>query len=431
MTLFPLRLARRLIKTIKKSSICCNLETPATGALCPGTFNSFSGWVFSTHGPHITGVEFVQNGHVIGTCEYGFKREDVYKAFPRYPQARQSGFSGWAVISGHSPYRIDVYSIDESGRRHLLGSRTLPWRARIACFFKKTIRKAHGVAARTQPPAEIPPSILIAGLAKTGTTALFFKISNSLAVSPEIAAKTTLLFEPTTYSGSQNNRVLSKIIIAPNSPFTLWGENRVSRWVDFQCFNDFSKKILLIRDPRDRLISGLLYSSQGLEFRSNPKAVESFISLLQKKEQNPRAVSVLELVQARINSQNLTLEEWKNTLCASLNFFLNFRLTHPDYFNLKYEDFVDGKTADLEAFLGFPLIGAAEVQKSYDRVVRTKAYGDWKKWFTEEDIAFFKPLFQPFMRKFGYEDSWDLPEHQVIVPQHGSDYIRRITKPYK
>jgi len=428
---FSLRLARPLIRTIKNSSVCCNLETPATGALCPGTFNSFSGWVFDIHGRRILRVEIIQNGQVLGTCDYGLEREDVLKAYSRYPQARHSGFTGWAVIPENTAKPVCVYAVDDTGRRHLLGSRTLPWRARAAYFFKKPTRKAQGVAARTQPPPDIPPRILIAGLAKTGTTALFFKISNSLAACPELAAQTTLLFEPTTCSASKTDRVLAKVIITSNVPFTVWGENLNTSRVKLDDFDDFSKKILLIRDPRDRLISGLLYSAQGLEFRANPKAIESFISLLQKKEQSPCAVSVLDIIQARINSRNLTLEAWKELWRASLNFFLNFRRTHPDYFNLKYEDFVGGETSELEAFLGFPLIGAAEVQKSHNRVVRTKAYGDWKNWFTDQDIAFFRPLFQPFMREFDYNDIWDLPEQQVILPEHGSDYIKKITEPYQ
>jgi hypothetical protein len=262
-------------------------------------------------------------------------------------------------------------------------------------------------------------------MAKTATTALFFKISNSLTSCEEAAAKTKLLFEPTTYSGADNERVLAKIIIQEKTALTIWGENSSYRWVNFKNFKKFNKKILLLRDPRDRLISTLLYSTQRPVFQSNTKNIDFFLGLLEKKERDPGSISVLELITARLRSRNHSLQTWKNSLAGNLEYFLEFRRQQNDFFYYKYEDFVRGKTEALEGFLGFPLTGDATVVKALDRVVRTKNSGDWQNWFLEEDICFFKPVFQAFMHELGYEGSWSLPDRQVILPSHASEYVRR------
>jgi hypothetical protein len=429
----PLNQAQRLIRIKLSHGLCGRLDSPKPQEICLGAFNAFSGWVFDQKGRPITGVEVFHGNKLLGVCDYGLKRDDVYTAHPRYPQAKKSGFFGWVFIPPNTGKTLRLHSVDEKGKRHMFAGIQLPRRTRSELCRDKNLQPANNASGQilknTCLPSNIPTQILIAGMAKTGTTALFFKISNSLTSCEEAASKTKLLFEPTTYSGPDNERVLAKIIIQEKTSLTIWGENSCFRWVNFNDFKKFNKKILLLRDPRDRLISTLLYSAQGPVFRSNTENIDFFLGLLEKKERDPGSVSLLELIAARLRSRNHSLQTWKNSLSGNLEYFLEFRRKQNDFFYYKYEDFVQGKTEALEGFLGFPLSGDAVVVKALDRVVRTKKSGDWQNWFLDEDICFFKPVFQAFMHELGYEGSWSLPDRQIILPSHSSEYVRKNLPP--
>ena len=62
-------------------------------------------------------------------------------------------------------------------------------------------------------------------------------------------------------------------------------------------------------------------------------------------------------------------------------------------------------------------------------MVRKKAVGDWRHWFTEEDVDLFKPAYLPYMELIGYDcDDWALSEHPVIEPEYSSMYIQRLAQ---
>lgn len=415
------KLARRTRGLLFKNfsnSLHGYMDSPKPQGLRPGVLNSFAGWVFDQKGTAISGIEVFQNGKRIGLCDYGHTRDDVYRAYPDFPQAATCGFSGWVRLQQTSTKPVCVYLIYENGSRYLFARRKLPWKARVCFFLKRNKKQAKNKAPHAPgpwPARDIPRKILIAGMAKTGTTGLFFKISNSIAAYAQIASETKFLFEPTTYRGAENERVVAKIII----------QKTTNRPVTIEDFTRFNKKILLIRDPRDQLISSLLYSAQGRGFKSTMGNIDSFLGLLEQKEQNPASVSILDLAAELMRAKDTSLKAWQGSLAGSVNYFLDFQRGQTDFFWYKYEDFVENSTRGLEDFLGFSLAGAATVEKALKHVVRTKKSGDWQNWFTEKDIAFFKPVYQEFMQTFGYEDSWLLPDKQVILPDHASEYVRK------
>ena len=69
--------------------------------------------------------------------------------------------------------------------------------------------------------------------------------------------------------------------------------------------------------------------------------------------------------------------------------------------------------------------GEAVVEDAYDHVTRTKGSHDWKNWFTEADIAFFRPQLAGYMQTYGYADDWALSDAPCIRPEHGSEFVRR------
>jgi hypothetical protein len=101
-----------------------------------------------------------------------------------------------------------------------------------------------------------------------------------------------------------------------------------------------------------------------------------------------------------------------------------------DWFFYKYEDMVSGRVAEINAYLGFPLKAEAEVPKGSgkEKVVRKKAFGDWRHWFTEEDVALFKPAYLPYMQAIGYDCAdWALASEPLIEPQFSSAYVRNLS----
>jgi len=271
--------------------------------------------------------------------------------------------------------------------------------------------------------------IVIAGLGKSGTTGLFFKVKNSL---PE---DTKCLFEPRRHIPTAEDlkvTVLAKIL--------LYDPERI----DYGSFDDFDKKVFIVRDPRDRVISQLLYEVWN-SFYGDKKKIAAFLHLLEKKESDPFAVSVLGILGvikknkkhnfwkspklSKVREKSKELEFWISNLYGrNFNLSMDFYNRHPDYFLIKYEDFVAGRIGNLEDHLGFRLFAAPVVDREYGRVVRTQKSGDWKNWFLKQDIKFFRPRFLSFMEKYGYLDNWELNKEPKILPEYSSGYVRRISE---
>ncbi|RMF57227.1 MAG: hypothetical protein D6748_11590 [Calditrichaeota bacterium] len=257
--------------------------------------------------------------------------------------------------------------------------------------------------------------ILIAGAPKTGTTGLFYKIKNSMPGGDRVRT----LFEPSHYSpepGDEQTGVLAKVLIDRPD-------------LNLPSFQHFDKKIALIRDPRDRVISALLY---GMGYHSpyvlEDEKVYQIVRILRQKEEDSTSISVLQIIQThwqfsnRVATPEAIAQVHKNRIDQLDRFYS----AHQDFYLVKYEDFVSGNLDGLEQYLGFPLEGAATVDSQFQRVVRTRGAGDWKNWFLEEDVQFFYPILAQFVEKYGYDTSWELPPIQKIMPQHSSQYYIRL-----
>ncbi|MEA3188901.1 MAG: hypothetical protein QOD99_2731 [Chthoniobacter sp.] len=265
--------------------------------------------------------------------------------------------------------------------------------------------------------------IIIAGLAKTGTTGLFYKIRNSLG------APGREMFEPATYICSENaESVLAKKLIKPKGS------------EEFDSFACFDKKIGIIRDPRDWMISMLLYRIFDHPACENDDAIRRMMELLRRKEEAPASVSVLEIASffrglplsgsgAEVVPSGppaSMLSDVEAYYRKHVEMITSFFQKHSDYFVMKYEDFVGQRLESLEKYLGISLAGTAAVDAQFQRVVRTKGAGDWRNWFTQEDVLFFKPIFAELLKSFGYPDDWELPDAQTISPEHASGYVRSL-----
>lgn len=268
--------------------------------------------------------------------------------------------------------------------------------------------------------------IVIFGLAKSGTTALFYKIRNSL---PRGAV---CLFEPRSFdprvlkaggikrllTGRRPPDVLAKVL-----PFRPEGA------VDAASFSSFEKQILLVRDPRDRLISRLLYGVYHSAFYDQDERVCEFLRVLRRKEADPRSVPVTALLKtlAELNGGHFSFEGWAADYARhSVRAPLDFHDGHPNLFVCKYEDMIERRLSELEDYLGLRLTGGGAVPAELGRVARTKGHGNWRDWFTAGDAEALRPVLRPYLERYYAGADWRLSATPSIPAEFGSGYVERI-----
>lgn len=260
--------------------------------------------------------------------------------------------------------------------------------------------------------------ILIAGLAKTGTTGLLYLIANSMDGGPK------LLFEPKACppEGKRNNGadVVAKVII--------------DKLLKPASFSHFDRKITLVRDPRDRIVSALLYSQFHANYLLDDQKVNLVHECLKRKEADPSSVSIIEILSAIGQATGVArnMDRYHERVGKTLAEFDAYVAAIPDGLLYKYEDFVSGEYAPIEQHLGMAMAGEAAVPDRLNRVVRTKGHGDWRNWFTAEDVESSKPLLSPWLEKYGYDSAdWALNEKPVIDPAHCSAYYMRLVEEHR
>jgi len=105
---------------------------------------------------------------------------------------------------------------------------------------------------------------------------------------------------------------------------------------------------------------------------------------------------------------------------------LDFHRSNDGFVVYRYEDFIAGRYATIENYLGIRLPGGeVEVTAAHQHAARTKASDGWRHWFTADDVAYFRPRLAPFMAAFGYADDWTLAAEPQISAEHSSDFVRR------
>ena len=107
---------------------------------------------------------------------------------------------------------------------------------------------------------------------------------------------------------------------------------------------------------------------------------------------------------------------------------LEFGRLHRSYFVYKYEHFVAGDRSRLEEYLGFALKFDGKVDAVHKRVARTTGSGDWKNWFTEQDIEYFRDAYHEYLAEYEYALEWELSPEPEILPEHSTEYVLRLVR---
>ena len=256
--------------------------------------------------------------------------------------------------------------------------------------------------------------ISILGLAKSGTSAIYKSILTSLEKEKGEAQG---YFEPKTLGEVQH---ISKS-----------GKNSVTK-VMFskreQCGynpNLFDKNLFIVRDPRDILVSAILYRFNDFDYKKHKVKFDALMSAFIRKEANPSEVSIISILDIIGGNEKIRFFHAFATLLSNYSEYMD-QETDSRVTIFKYEDFVDDKLKNLSILLTFNVDKNVQLDGWIKKIKRKGIYGDWKNWFTEEDIVFFKPALEGFISKYGYDNNWTLSLNPHIEKKYCSGYIKNL-----
>lgn len=244
--------------------------------------------------------------------------------------------------------------------------------------------------------------ILVAGLPKTGTTAL------AASISGVVGGATA--FEPQSFEQAaqvEDCRVV-KIVYAPHDQRTL-AEVMGS-------FDGLSRRIWIVRDPRDQLVSAFLYTW----FRAHRMPEERFRAALElvRRREGGESIPFHDVLFQTFGPD--TYIHQSDYLGRRVMSFVNSEAARRTLF-FPYSDLVSGRLGVLSEYLGAE-IAPREVDPAHQRVVRTRGEGGWRSWFTASDRAWGDSLFGDYMRATGQPDDWACSPVPPD-PRHGSWYM--------
>ena len=257
-----------------------------------------------------------------------------------------------------------------------------------------------------------PPLILILGPGKSGTTALFFCLKGS--AERHFGLEFPHRFEPKTAADVDAFAAdfgVAKMLL-----------ERYER-TTHEFLSRFDKRVFIFRDPRDNVISRLVYYAGTRLKSAEPSLCESILQKFLAKERDPDSISVLELfdVIAPLMGPG-GAKAARNVAYKAASFIPPDG--HP-FFRIRYEEFADGRVAALGDYLGFEVTTDFQTPERLQRVRRTKTYGYWQNWFTDDDYDFFVRAKRDELVRMGYADVRSHVGPKRISPVEISDYLQR------
>jgi hypothetical protein len=262
--------------------------------------------------------------------------------------------------------------------------------------------------------------IFILGTGKSGTTALVYKVAGGL---PNCQA----------FSGGKPGKYLNNY---ENAVYKHTYEE--SKGKSFELYLDhlnkehYDRKIWMARDPRDVAVSRMLYRWQRGSQRQKEQ-YRAHLDLVLEKEKDPRSISFSEIYRyARFNQWPISLEAvYEEEKVRYQRMFEFVKCLEDDWFFFTYENMVDKNFDALNSYLGFDVVKDAEVPQSTGKakVIRKKATGDWRHWFTTVDVALLKPAYTPYMEHIGYDcEDWECSPEPIIEPEYSSKYMQKLAQ---
>lgn len=246
---------------------------------------------------------------------------------------------------------------------------------------------------------------LIVAPAKTGSTALEHMLIQ--------AQGNAQIFheEPASALHNLPENCVAKIVFDNEDPHTIT-----------ELARQFDRKILVLRDPRDSLLSRVLYSvANAPKLLADDAFMDTLLSSVSAKQAQPQAHDFLDIV--RLLQPDLT--SFINTRQTQMQNYLNFAATASDWQVVYYEDMVAGNLRGLQRYLGLQL-SEAKLRPECEMVARSKTSGNWKHWFTAQDVATLRPIFEAQLLAAGYENDWELAAQPAIAAEHAQGYLLNL-----
>lgn len=255
-----------------------------------------------------------------------------------------------------------------------------------------------------------PANILLLGLAKTGSTVLYHVVKDALAQTPH---DYYCLFEPTRpdqldnlYRYAPSVPVLTKVMIAREPDLQL-------------SYERFGARATMVRDPRDMLVRFLLFRP-FIRADVPWEQIEPFVEALRAKEKDPPSWSIEALHGL---ADDLGLASYRLDRVIEFMRWQEALIDRRGVFTVRYERFIAGDVDDLSDYLGMPVGGMASDASWRDHAVRSGGAGDWRHWFTADDVAVYRPSIARYMARFGYDDEWELAADPAIASASASGYV--------
>jgi len=262
--------------------------------------------------------------------------------------------------------------------------------------------------------------IFILGTGKSGTTALVYKVAGGLPNCQAFSGG-----RPGKYLGDYENAVYKHTYEeSKGKSFELY--------LDHLKEEHYDRKIWMARDPRDVAVSRMLYRWQKGN-KGQKAQYQAHLELVLKKENDPASVSFSEIYRyARFNDWPLPLEkvfEEEQVRYQRMHDFVKH--LGEDWFFFTYENMVAKNFTALNEYLGFNVQADANVPQSTGKakVIRKKSTGDWRHWFTPEDVSLLKPAYTGYMTLIGYDcNDWNLVENPLIEAEYSSVYMQNLAR---
>jgi Methyltransferase domain len=255
---------------------------------------------------------------------------------------------------------------------------------------------------------------LIVGTARSGTTALFSAMADAVD-------RPRLFFEEPV---SQLRAALRHDLAGPTVAKVIFDNESATDIMSVA--KAFDHRIVLLRDPRDGLVSRLLYVIANLpEQLADPTFTVQLVDLLQRKQQAPAELPFTEIARLFDNTRIGPL------IARSLGKLTGFADFASDlgreWLQLRYEDLVAGRLPGWgRRHFGLALPAEVEVPADYSRVARSLSAGDWRHWFTEADVDELRPCLDPLLRRLGYSTDWTLATPPHIGEAQSWRYVQKL-----
>ncbi len=262
---------------------------------------------------------------------------------------------------------------------------------------------------------------LVVGKSKTGTTAVSKALEQSLGQADYYLEPKSLAFFCQPIKDPAN--LVVKILYEP--PWT----RRLNLLRGIICNEwplNFDRIVFTIRDPRDEFISRLHYFvSPYIEHQNYREGnVDHWLNLIRAKEAEPSAHSVIMMARAAEELfPNIDLVDAQFRLAKR---YYNLIRTLPDNcFVMRYENFIQNQWSELSSYLGMPVRFDGNVGRDLAKTKRSSSCDNWKRYFTDEDLAVFREKLGQEMEQLGYNDA-HLTPCDSLDPISGSRYVETI-----